>query len=98
MLALDRDDELHLFEGLPKEWVRPGMVTKLDGIATPFGMLYLTLEADHRGKTARLKVKKLAANPPDKIVVHLDQWTSGPPDRAIVFTGDSSIDTIIKLK
>jgi hypothetical protein len=98
MLALDRDNELHLFEGLPKEWVRAGMVTKLNGVATPFGKLYLTLKVDDSGKTARLKVEKLPANSLERIVVHLDQWTSEASDKVLSFAGDTSIDTVIKLK
>jgi len=98
MLALDRDNELHLFEGLPKEWVRAGMVTKLNGVATPFGKLYLTLKVDGSGKTARLKVKKLPANSLERIVVHLDQWTSEASDKVLSFAGDTSVDTVIKLK
>jgi len=98
MLALDRDNELHLFEGLPKEWVQAGMVTKLNGVATPFGKLYLTLKVDDSGNTARLKVEKLHANSLERIVVHLDQWTSGTIDKVLSFAGDTSIDTVIKLK
>ncbi|TFG49746.1 MAG: hypothetical protein E4H40_02455 [Candidatus Brocadiia bacterium] len=98
MLALDRDNELHLFEGLPKEWVQAGMVTRLNGIATPFGKLYLTLKADDSGKTARLTVNKLPANTLERIVVHLDQWTSGASDKILSFPGGTSIDMVINLK
>ncbi|MHC4475528.1 MAG: glucosidase family protein [Planctomycetota bacterium] len=98
MLALDRDNELHLFEGLPREWAQAGMVTKLNGIATPFGKLYLTLKVDDSAKTARLRVKKLPADSLERIVVHLDQWTSGATDEVIVFAGDTSIDTVISLE
>jgi hypothetical protein len=97
LLALDRDNELHLFEGLPREWVRAGMVTKLNGIATPFGKLYLTLKVDDDAKTARLTVEKLPAGSLEKIVVHLHQWTSGPGDKVLSFAGDASIDKIITL-
>jgi len=97
MLALDRGNELHLFEGLPKQWVRPGMVTRLNGIATPFGKLYLTIKVDDNAKTARLKVKKLAADSLDRIIVHLGQWTSAAGDEVLSFAGDSRIDTVIKL-
>jgi hypothetical protein len=96
MLALDRDNELHLFEGLPKEWVRAGMVTRLNGVATPFGKLYLTLKVDDSGKTARLKVQKLPAGSLERIVVHLDQW-AGTGDKVLSFAGGTSIDTVIKL-
>jgi len=83
MIALDRDNELHLFEGLPKEWVRPGMTTALNGIATPFGKLYLTLKADDTGSL-------------QKIVVHLDHWSADK--KVLSFPADTPIDTTIKLK
>jgi hypothetical protein len=98
MLALDRGNDLHLFEGMPKEWAKAGMVTKLNGVATPFGKFHLTLKVDKSGKTARLKVKKISANAPEKIVVHLGQWATGATDKKLSFTGDSSIDTIIELR
>jgi hypothetical protein len=96
MIALDRGDELHLFEGLPKEWVRPGMTTALNGIATPFGKLYLTLKVDAAGKTARLKVRKLSGESLQKIVVHLDNWSADK--KTISFSGKNPIDIPIKLK
>ena len=70
LLALDRGDEMHLMEGMPAEWLGPGMVTKLNGIATPFGPLHLTVQVQKDGKTAMLEVKPLAANC-KTIVVHL---------------------------
>ena len=98
MIALDRGNELHLFEGLPKEWLKPGMITKLNGIATPFGKLYLTLKVDDKAKTAILKVNKLHAPSLQKIVVHLNQYTPDKTDKTISFPADTSIDTVIKLK
>jgi len=97
LIALDRGNELHLFEGLPKEWVQPGMVTRLNGVATPFGKLYLTLKVDKDGETARLRVKKLPAKSLERIVVHLDQWSSGAGEKELRFSGDTSIDTVINL-
>ena len=70
LLALDRGDELHLLEGMPPQWLGPGMVTRLNGVATPFGPLYLTVRVAKDGKTAVLEVKPLAANC-QAIVVHL---------------------------
>jgi len=97
LLAVDRDNELHLFEGLPREWVGAGMVTKLNGIATPFGKLYLTLKVDNSGKTARLTVEKLPPSSLERIVVHLDQWTYRAGDKVLSFAGDASIDKVITL-
>ena len=51
------------------------MVTRLDGVATPFGPLYMTAEADQDGKTITLNVKPLAANC-QAVVVHLPDGTT----------------------
>lgn len=69
LLALDRGDEMHLLEGVPREWLGPGMVTRLQGVATPFGPLDMTVQMDAEGKSATLTVKPLAANC-TAIVVH----------------------------
>ena len=70
LLALDRGDRMHLLEGMPAEWLQPGMTTRLNGIATPFGPLHMTVQAASDGKSATLEVKPLAANCKE-IVVHL---------------------------
>ena len=70
LLALDRGDELHLLEGFPHEWLGPAMVTRLNGVATPFGPLDMTVQADKEGTSATLSVKPLAANC-RAVVVHL---------------------------
>ncbi len=70
LLALDRGDEMHLLEGMPAEWLGPGMVTKLHGIASTFGPLHLAVQVAKDGKTATVEVKPLAANC-KTIVVHL---------------------------
>ena len=76
LLALDRGDEMHLLEGMPAKWLGPGMVTRLNGIATPFGPLHLTVQVQKDGKTAMLDVKPLGPNC-KAIVVHLpDESTS----------------------
>ena len=70
LLALDRGDELHLLEGMPAQWLGPGMVTRLNGIATPFGPLYLTVQVRRTARRPRWKCRPLAANC-KAIVVHL---------------------------
>ena len=37
--------------GLPSEWLKAGAVTKLNGLATPFGRLYMMVQVD---KSARI--------------------------------------------
>ena len=70
LLELDRGDELHLLEGLPTAWTGPGMLTRLNGVATPFGPLEMTLQIDRKGTSAKLSVNPLASNC-KAIVVHL---------------------------
>lgn len=76
LLEIDRNDELHLFEGLPAQWTAPGMMTRLNGVATPFGKLTMALKVDDDGKSASLRVDPLSGNSCRKIVVHLAGWAS----------------------
>ena len=71
LLALDRGDELHLLEGFPREWAGPGMVTRLNGVLTPFGPLHLEVRVADDGRSVRLKLRELKGNRPAKIVLHL---------------------------
>lgn len=70
LLALDRGDELHLLEGLPPNWLGADMETALNGVATPFGDLYLNLKVDPVGETAMLSIQPLQERC-KSIVVHL---------------------------
>ena len=74
LVALDRGDELHLFEGLPEAWTRPGMRIALDGVATIFGSLRCSLEISSDGKTARLSLDALRETTCTKVVVHGVGW------------------------
>jgi hypothetical protein len=74
LIELDRGDELHLLEGFPREWAQPGMVTRLDGVLTPFGPLHLEIRISEDGRSALLKMKQLKDSPPTKIVLHLGDW------------------------
>ena len=76
LLALDRGSELHLFEGLPAEWIQPGMVTKLNGVATPFGSLTMELKVAADGRSANLRLDPLSDPSCKSIIVHLDGWSS----------------------
>ncbi|MBK9390576.1 MAG: hypothetical protein IPN68_10390 [Bacteroidetes bacterium] len=75
LLALDRGSDLHLFEGLPPEWTKPGMVTRLNGIATPFGALKMELKVETDGRSAHLRVEPLTDPSCKNIIVHLSGWT-----------------------
>jgi hypothetical protein len=78
LLALDRGHELHLFEGLPAEWTGPGMLTRLDRIATPFGPLTMELKIAPDGKSASLHVEPLSEASCTRVVVHCGAWTHKP--------------------
>jgi hypothetical protein len=78
LLELDRGNELHLLEGLPAAWTQPGMVTRLDGIATPFGPLTMELKVAADGKSANLHVEPLADACCAKIVVHRGGLSNNP--------------------
>jgi len=87
LLALDRGEELHLLEGFPREWAGPGMITRLNGIATPFGPLEMSVQGGEEGKTVTLKVRPLAANC-KAIVVHLPEGATRrlPAQRNVTLT------------
>ena len=57
------------------------MVTRLNGVLTPFGPLYLELRIAADGKSARLRVKQLKGPLPERIVLHLAGLTG--QDRTI---------------
>jgi len=83
LIALDRGDELHLFEGLPRGWTGPGMTTRLNGIATPFGALTLELKVAANGKSARLHIDPLSDASCTNILVHTNSWT-GKADNQVI--------------
>jgi hypothetical protein len=70
LVALERGSELHLLEGLPRAWLKPGMTTRLDGLRTPFGPLTLRLTVAADGRQASLAVAPLSDPSCRKIVVH----------------------------
>jgi hypothetical protein len=75
-LVLERGDELHFLEALPRTWLAAGAVTELREIATDFGSVSLKLEVAPDGKDAHLLI-----TPPDnerlrRVVVHLGAWAA----------------------
>lgn len=76
LLALDRNKEMHLFEGLPNQWTKPGMVTQLNKVVTPFGPLTCLLRVSDDGTKATLQVEPLSDPACEKIVVHLGHWAA----------------------
>jgi hypothetical protein len=98
LLALDRGNELHLLEGLPSGWTKPGMATQLFGIATPFGPLTMDLKVAADGKSARLHVEPMADASCAKIVVHAGTWTNSKQDTLLELDPKLRHDSVIPLE
>lgn len=83
IIEIDRGDELHLFEGLPVKWTLPGMRTRLNRVATPFGQLTMSLEIAADGKSAKLEVDPLDPGRCKRIIVHTGVWSGHIKDKLI---------------
>ena len=80
MIELDRGNDLHLFEGLPKQWIKAGDHTRLNGILTPFGRINLALTVNTEGDSAKLDLEFLdSSNLPANIVIHREAWGIAKP-------------------
>lgn len=75
MLVLERGTELHLFEGLPPAWTKPGMVTRMKGVLTDFGPISFALKVAADGKKAELKLDVPSRIRPSRVVLHLNGWS-----------------------
>jgi hypothetical protein len=98
LLELDRGNELHLLEGFPQSWAAPGMVTRLNGVATPFGQLYMELRIAGDGHSAHLKVKRMKGNTPAKIVLHMNGLTCENTTRELSLDNDIDITIPVRTK
>jgi len=92
LLVLERGDELHLLEGIPRSWLAPGALTELRDIATDFGPVSLKLEVAADGAKARLSYAPPANDRLRKTIVHLGAWAAEgkiaieEKDRAVLLT------------
>jgi len=98
LIQLDRGDELHLFEGLPRAWAGPGMKTKLNGVATPFGPLTLGLSVSVDGKKARLTIDPLDAARCKRILVHLGPWSGRAKEEMVELTPGKKIEQVLPME
>jgi hypothetical protein len=72
-LVLERGENLHLFEGIPGKWLKPGSITRINEMPTEFGILSIELAVNETGTEADLKLflddeKHI---PPSKIIIDL---------------------------
>jgi hypothetical protein len=75
LLVLERGNDLHLFEGLPRAWIQAGKKIRVQGVATEFGPISLELAISADRKQAFLTLDPPARTPPRNIVVHLSGWS-----------------------
>lgn len=80
LIVMERSNELHLFEGVPSSWTKPGMEIKLTNVLTDFGILNFAVQFASDGKTATLTMNLDISNrrAPQRIMLHLDGITGNP--------------------
>jgi len=83
LLVLERGSELHLFDGMPAAWIKPGAVIRLDRVATDFGPVSLSLTVSSDGSHAVLRLTPPERVRPSKIVLHLDGWSGSSGTRSL---------------
>jgi hypothetical protein len=96
LIVLERGEELHLCEGVPAAWAKPGMATSLHGVVTEFGPMSLELTVADDGHSATLALDPPSRTPPKGIVLHLDGW-AGRPGETELPTGAGRIEKTVRL-
>lgn len=81
LLVLERGNELHLLEGLPRRWTQPGAETRLSAIPTTFGAMSLALRFSPDGTSATLELDPPRREAPAKIVIHAEHLGAFAGDR-----------------
>ncbi len=96
-IALERGDELHLFEGVPPTWLKAGMKTSVNGIYTNFGILDATLIVSGDGKKAEVSVSLDPAHHqmPTSVVIHLN--TPGGRQKTVTCKPDFRLNRTLTL-
>ncbi|MGO9202418.1 MAG: hypothetical protein ACLQM8_17975 [Limisphaerales bacterium] len=74
LMVLERGAELHLLEGLPSAWTKPGAETRLTDIPTSYGQMSLALRIAPDGRAATLDLDPPRREPMTKVVVHLEAF------------------------
>jgi len=73
LLILERDQELHLLEGMPTAWTKPGDKIQMLKVPTSFGLLTLKVLMAKDGHSATMTVNPPKRESMEKIVLHLEQ-------------------------
>jgi len=80
LIVLERSNDLHLLEGVPAEWTKPGKEIQLNGVLTDFGLLDFKLKIANDGNTATIDLNLDSSNrrPPLRTILHLEGITGNP--------------------
>jgi hypothetical protein len=89
---LERGDELHLFEGLPAAWARPGAVTRIHRGLTDFGPVDVELRVADDGAKATLRLDPPQRTQAKKIVLHLEGLTGKAGTRELSTTEPTRLE------
>mgnify|MGYP006283986265 FL=1 len=97
-LVLEREDKLHLFEGIPNKWLQPESITRINEMPTEFGILSMELAVNEAGTEAKLKMFLDDTNytPPTLIVI--DQSAFGGTNKELNFENQIEFTIPIEMK
>lgn len=82
LLIHEEDQSLRLLAGMPRAWFAPGKRLAIQGTATHFGPLSLTIEADNSGIT--IKLDPPVRSTPAEIQLWLRHPSKMPPRRILM--------------
>jgi hypothetical protein len=75
LLILERGRELHLFEGMPAAWSRPGATLSLVDMPTRFGPVTLSMSLTGNGRSGSIRITPPTRARMDRMVVHLEHFS-----------------------
>jgi hypothetical protein len=97
LLVLERGGELHLLEGMPAAWARPGAATRLRDMPTEFGPMLLEVVVTDDGARARVRVTAPSRSRPQRLVLHLGEWAGTDHKAAINLPTTGTTEQMISL-
>lgn len=74
LLILERGPQLHLLEGMPYVWSRPGATIRLVDIPTSFGSASLSVQVAEDAKSGWIRIDPPERERMERLVVHLERF------------------------
>ncbi len=74
LLVLERGQELHFLEGVPRSWFFANAETAMTGVATDFGPVSFRLKVGADGSAATLEITPPESRSLRSVVIHLGAW------------------------